>query len=196
MHERKIWIRYLVEMTGSLLLFALSLVVFIKVGRHMPEGIVRTMIRVSPIPAFLLVMWAMVRQLWRSEVMHQRKIFIRYFLEMLGGFIFYAIVLTFALTVGPSMHHGIGRTLVLVSPMLPFLLVVWAVVRQFRRLDEYFRLISLESIAIAFGVTAGFAVTYGFLENAGFPRLSMFRVWEVMMSVWAVVAIVRSMVGR
>jgi high-affinity Fe2+/Pb2+ permease len=106
------------------------------------------------------------------------------------------VVLVVSIDVGRPMHEGIGRTLLLVSPMVPFLLAVWAVVRQFRRLDEYGRLMSLESIAMAFGVTAGWVVTYGFMENVGYPRLSMFSVWMVMMSAWVISATVRCLAGR
>jgi len=128
--------------------------------------------------------------------MHDRKIFIRYFIEMLGGFFLYALILVISIDVGRPMPKGIGRTLILVSPMIPFLLVVWVVVRQIRRLDEYQRLVTLENIAIAAGVTAGWTFTYGFLENAGFPLLSMFNVWPIMGFVWAILAIVRCMAGR
>jgi hypothetical protein len=191
MNENKSWDRYLVGILGILCLFTLALATFIKMDRHMPEGIVRTMILVSPLAALVPFLWAVVRQVRRDEVMHTRKIWFRYLAEMSGGFVCYALVLTFSLNMGPSMPTGLLRTLVLVSPTLPFLLVVWAVARQFRRMDEYGRLMSLESIAIAFGVTAGWVVTYGFMENAGYPRLSMFTVWMVMMSAWAVVSMFR-----
>jgi hypothetical protein len=128
--------------------------------------------------------------------MHTRKIFIRYSAEMSAAFILYFAVLVAVHRFGFPMPKGILKTLVLVSPTLPFLLIVWAVVRQFRRMDEYGRMMSLESIAIAFGVTAGWVVTYGFMENAGYPRLSMFAVWEVMMSAWAIIAMVRGIAGR
>jgi len=196
MTERKIWDRYLVGVLGGLCLLTLALATIIKMDHHMPQGLVRTMILVSPLAALLPFLWAVVRQVRRDEVMHQRKIWFRYLAEMSGGFCLYALVLTISLEVGPHMPKGILRTLVLVSPTLAFLLVVWAVVRQFRRMDEYLRLILLESIAIAFGVTAGWVVTYGFMENAGYPRLSMFSVWMVMMSAWAVIAIVRCVAGR
>ena len=197
MHERKIWDRYLVAMLGSLCLFTLALATFIKMDRHiMPQGIVRTMILVSPLAALLPFMWAVVRQVRRDEVLHTRKIWFRYIAEMSAAFLLYIAVLVVSIEVGRPMHEGIGRTLLLVSPTLPFLLIVWAVVRQFRRMDEYGRLILLESIAMAFGVTAGWVVTYGFMENAGYPRLSMFSVWMVMMSAWAVIFIARTIAGR
>jgi len=196
MNERKIWDRYLVVMLGVLCLFTLALATFLKMDRHMPEGIVRTMILVSPLVALLPFMWAVVREVRRDEVLHTRKIWFRYIAELSAAFLIYAVVLTISLEVGPPMSKGIMKTLVLVSPTLPFLLIVWAVARQFRRMDEYVRLMALESIAIAFGVTAGWVVTYGFMENAGYPRLSMFNVWMVMMSAWAVVVMVRGIAGR
>ena len=36
----------------------------------------------------------------------------------------------------------------------------------------------------------------GFLENAGYPRLSMFTVWPVMGAVWAVLAIAENARNR
>ena len=49
---------------------------------------------------------------------------------------------------------------------------VWAIVRQFGRMDEFVRLRSLENFAIAAAVTACVSFTYGFLEGAGFPKLA------------------------
>ena len=60
---------------------------------------------------------------------------------------------------------------------------------QIRRSDEFIRKTTLEHIAIAAAITAGWTFTYGFLENAGFPRLSMFTVWPVMGAAWALLAI-------
>ncbi|PAW75989.1 MAG: hypothetical protein B9S32_16895 [Verrucomicrobia bacterium Tous-C9LFEB] len=128
--------------------------------------------------------------------MHEQKIIRRYQLEMTGAFILYALVLVLSLNVSKHLPDGIGRTLLMVSPMVPFLFVVWAIVRQIRRADEYCRLQSLEAIAIAAAITAGLTFTYGFLEIAGFPRLSMFTVWPVMGGVWCVIAVVRRWTER
>jgi hypothetical protein len=49
----------------------------------------------------------------------------------------------------------------------------------------------LEDVAVAAAVTAGASLTYGFLENAGFPKLSMFVVWPVMGAVWFALACIR-----
>ena len=196
MYNHKIRDGYLIGLLASLCLFTLALAIYIKMDRQVPHGLVRTMLLVSPLVALLLFLWVSVRQIRSEEVKHTRKIYFRYFAEMSAAFLLYTLFLVGSIDMGFPMHKGIGRTLLVVSPALPFLLIVWAVLRQFRRMDEYIRLMALESIALAFGVTAGWVITYGFMENAGYPRLSMFSVWTVMMSAWAVIALARAMVGR
>jgi hypothetical protein len=113
-----------------------------------------------------------------------------YLRELTGALVLYAFVLVLALMVGRRMPPGPLQTAVYVSPMLPFLLAVWAIVRQIRRSDEFMRKTVVEHIAISAAVTAGWTFTYGFLENAGFPKLSMFTVWPAMGAVWAILAMV------
>ena len=119
-----------------------------------------------------------------------------YFKELTGALVLYAIVLTLALTIGQRLPPGSLQTAVYVSPMLPFLLAVWAIVRQIRRSDEFISKTVIEQIAVTAAVTAGWTFTYGFLENAGYPRLSMFTVWPVMGAVWAVLAIAENVRNR
>jgi hypothetical protein len=126
-----------------------------------------------------------------TKFTHEWRIQLRYMIEMLAAFLFYAVVLVISIDVGRPMRAGLERALIEVSPMVPVLVVIAVIARHFRRLDEYCRLRALESMAISFAVTAGWTFTYGFLENSGFPRLSMFTVWEVMGPVWALVAIFR-----
>ncbi|KRC86092.1 hypothetical protein D3C87_437410 [compost metagenome] len=109
----------------------------------------------------------------------------RYFKELGVALALYAVLLVGALRLGLELQPGALRTAVLVSPMLAFLLALRAVVRGIRRSDEFIRKTSLEHLAIAAAVTAGVTFTYGFLEIAGFPKLSMFTVWPLMGAVWA-----------
>jgi hypothetical protein len=128
--------------------------------------------------------------------MHEHKILVRYIAEMLGTFFLYALVLVLVHRFGFPMHEGIVRTLVLLSPMVPVLLMIGVVARYFRRVDEYIRLKFLENWAMTAAITAGWTFTYGFLENAGLPRLSMFNVMPMMGAISAVLFIIRRMVGR
>lgn len=111
----------------------------------------------------------------------------RYHIELFSGLGIYTLLLVAALRYGPGMD-GVARTALMVSPMLGFALALWAIVRHFGRMDEYVHLRSLQAIAIAAAVTAGWTFTYGFLENAGYPRLSMFTVWPVMGASWLLAA--------
>jgi hypothetical protein len=107
----------------------------------------------------------------------------RYMIELFSGLGIYMVLLFAAITYAPGMPRASGTAL-MVSPMIGFCLALWAIVRQFARMDEYQHLRSLQAIAIAAAVTAGWTFTYGFLENAGYPRLSMFTIWPVMGAVW------------
>jgi hypothetical protein len=109
----------------------------------------------------------------------------RYFWELGLGFAFYIAVLWVCAQVSKQFDAGLAQTLIALVTAIPVFLLVWVIARQFQRSDEFVRLRSLESIAVAAGVTAGLTFTYGFLEQAGFPRLSMFWVWGVMGFTWA-----------
>ena len=116
--------------------------------------------------------------------MLERDIKRKYSRELGGALAIYVAVLFGSLALAKGVDSGTARTLLLLTPLVPVMLAVWAISRQFRRMDEFVRLRSLESVAIAAGITAGWTLTYGFLENAGFPKLSMFWVWPVMGFVW------------
>lgn len=120
----------------------------------------------------------------------------KYNFELGGSLLLYVIVLFGALALAKPVEPGPARTLLLLTPLVPTGLAVWAIIRHFARMDEFVRLRSLESIAIAAAVTAGWTLTYGFLENVGFPRLSMFTVWPVMGAVWGVHACLRAWLAR
>ncbi|AXA25465.1 MULTISPECIES: hypothetical protein [Pseudomonas] len=84
-----------------------------------------------------------------------------------------------------SMAPGIAKTLVALVPVPAMIGMAWAVVQQLRSLDEMVRRIQLEALGLAFVATALLTFSYGFLETAGFPRLSMFMVWSLMGPLWA-----------
>jgi hypothetical protein len=114
-----------------------------------------------------------------------------YHRELWLGLAIYTVLLVVGLRLGRQLPDGVPRTLAMASPMLGFVVALWAIIRQFRRMDEYVRRVQAENLAIAAGLTAGWTFTYGFLENAGFPKLSMFWVWPVMGAVWFALACMR-----
>jgi hypothetical protein len=128
--------------------------------------------------------------------MREREATRKYLLEFGGAMALYLVVLFLSLRGAAYLDQGFGRTLLLLSPMIPIALALWSYMRQLGRVDEYVRLRNLKSLALAGGITGGFSLTWGFLENAGFERLSMFTVWMVFGGSWAAVSVAQAMYCR
>ncbi len=103
------------------------------------------------------------------------------------GLIAYAGVLVAAqLRLAQGIDDGAIEVLLSVLPMLPALFICWVVVTGIRDMDELQRKVQFEALALAFAGTALITFTYGFLEGAGFPKLSMFVVWPLMAGLWVI----------
>jgi hypothetical protein len=120
----------------------------------------------------------------------------RYRLELFSAMLLYMVVLFGTIFISKPMETGLARTLLLITPIVPLMLAIWAIARHFRRMDEFLRLRALESLSIAAAVTAGLSLTYGFLESAGFPKVSMFWVWPVMGATWGLHSCLRCVFSR
>lgn len=127
---------------------------------------------------------------------HERRVGKAYLRELGISFAVYATLLVASILYGRPMEEGVPRTLVLLSPMLGFCLMLWAIARHLDRVDEYLRRYLLESFALAAALTAGLTFSYGFLETAGYPRLSMFAVWVVLCVATVLVCAVRALRQR
>ncbi|MET3106552.1 hypothetical protein AAKU67_001264 [Oxalobacteraceae bacterium GrIS 2.11] len=123
--------------------------------------------------------------------MYEKQINNTYFRELFGSIFIYVLVLFISVWIARDMQAGWLRTAIAICPMVPVLGALWAVVRHFRRIDEYMRQWSLENMAIAGGITAIFSLTYGFMEGIGFPRLSMFVIWGIFMGGWGLLTCIR-----
>ncbi|QYF93186.1 hypothetical protein KY495_21275 [Massilia sp. PAMC28688] len=123
--------------------------------------------------------------------MHEKTVARVYFRELGGALLIYGTLLVASIVFGRAMAPGMLRTVVLLSPMIGFALAAWAIARHLGRIDEYQRLMTLENLAIAAATTAGLSFSYGFMETAGYPKLSMFSVWVVMGASWFVVQFIR-----
>ena len=120
----------------------------------------------------------------------------RYQKELGGALLLYMALLVGALVLSDGMQGGVLRTALLLSPMLAFALAVRAIVRLVRDTDEFLRKSMLEQLAVAAAGTAGITFTYGFLELAGFPKLSMFMVWPLMGALWVAASVVHWLRSR
>jgi hypothetical protein len=103
------------------------------------------------------------------------------------GMAAYAAVLILSQKIlAAGVEDETARIALLLSPMLPAVFICGVVIRSIRQLDELQRRLQLEALALAFAGTALITFGYGFLEDAGLPRLSMFAVWPLMGILWLV----------
>ncbi len=111
----------------------------------------------------------------------------QYYWELGASVVTYTLALVLSLTV--LVHYQVGaiwKPVVALLPMAPAAGICWAILRQLHRMDELQRRMQLEALAFAFAGTALVTFSYGFMENAGFPRISMFAVWPLMGALWTI----------
>jgi hypothetical protein len=109
----------------------------------------------------------------------ERKSARRYQLEIAAALVLYVATLLPSLSYVEHLE-GPLRILVAVLPMAGFSAIIVAFVRFALRMDEFQRQTLVVSGAIAALGCAFVTMTLGFLENAGFPRISMVFVWPIM----------------
>ena len=128
--------------------------------------------------------------------MHEKQVNRAYLLELFSAFAIYGVMLAVSIIFVRPMDEGALRTALMLTPMIGFFLALWAIGRHLMRIDEYMRKFTLENIAVAAAVTAGATFTYGFMETAGYEKLSMFTVWCVLCGTWGVACLVRAWTKR
>ncbi len=117
----------------------------------------------------------------------------RYIIELGLALIAYAVTLVISLRMlATGVDTQATRIALSLLPMLPGLAMCAIILRHLARLDEFQRKLQLEALALAFTGTALITFSYGFLENVGFPKLSMFAVWPLMAVLW----VIGTLVGR
>jgi hypothetical protein len=127
---------------------------------------------------------------------HEKKVARAYLREMGLSLVVYVVLLVGAIKLGRPMPESVLRTAILLLPTIGFFLAIWAIARHLGRIDEYQRRVMLDTFAIGSAVTAAVTFSYGFLETAGFPRLSMFAVWPIMGGSWMLVCLGRWLLKR
>jgi len=116
----------------------------------------------------------------------------RYFIEFGVAMVAYVVVIFASrwLLRGPMEHAAGGwQIAIAVLPVILVVLVFAAVVRLLRATDELSRQICVDSLAIAGGVTALLAVTYGLIEGGRLPHLSAWWTYVTFMATWGVASL-------
>ena len=133
--------------------------------------------------------------MFNNEYSKKEKKDAKTYLNELGlSILIYMVVLVGSITIAKPMENGWLRTLIVLTPTIPAFGAFWAIIRHFRRMDEYMRVWILEIIALAGGITAFFSFSYGFLEGLGYPKLSGFIVYGIFMGSWLVITFTRKFI--
>ena len=69
-------------------------------------------------------------------------------------------------------------------PVIPVIFLLIVFMRYLSAIDELQQRIQLYAIGLAAGATGLLTFAYGFLENVGFPHLSPFYIFPMMIILW------------
>ena len=85
-----------------------------------------------------------------------------------------------------SPVSALWRVPLALLPVIPAIFGVIAYMRFVRQMDELQRRIQFEGIAFSFGVAGILTFSYGFLENIGFPHISLMWIFPFMIVLWGI----------
>lgn len=109
----------------------------------------------------------------------------KYALEFGGAMMAYIGVLCAVVFTRPGDTGHQGKTAVIeLLPAIPLLLAFWAIIRHFRRMDEFYQRVHAEAFALGALTWGLFIMIWGFAENAGAPVLSSMFMAPGLIALW------------
>ena len=108
----------------------------------------------------------------------------RYLKEFLSSMAAYTVMVPVSIWLLKGHEHSSLRFLFAVLPAIPAAFAMWAAIRSFRGMDELQRRIQFEGMAFAFLGTCLLCLTWGFLQNAGFPHADVIWVTPLLIMLW------------
>lgn len=111
----------------------------------------------------------------------------QYLREFLLAMVAYVVVLIGAVTlINLSPPTAWWRIPLALAPVVPALFGMIAYIRFISRMDELQHRIQFEGLAFGFGSAGILTFSYGFLENVGFPHISLLLVFPLMIALWGI----------
>lgn len=117
----------------------------------------------------------------QSATMDKSKPNIGAYLGEFGGAMF-AYMGTLMGVVASRPHEG--RAWMELLPIIPLLLAFVAIIRQYRRMDEFYQRIHAQAFALGAMIVGVGIMIWGFAENAGAPALSTMWIAPAMLGAW------------
>ena len=97
----------------------------------------------------------------------------------------YVVAVVITVWLAPRIDPALRAPFVVI-PLIPSAFALRAYLRFLGRMDELGRRIQLEALAFGFGAAGMLTFAYGFLENAGLPKLSYVFVLPLMIALWGI----------
>lgn len=105
----------------------------------------------------------------------------QYFIEFGGSMLLYTVTLIGVIATRP--HEG-ALALLELLPAVALLLGFWAIIRQYRRMDEFYQRLHSESFALGALLLGLGVMIWGFGENAGWPPLPTVWIAPALIGLW------------
>jgi hypothetical protein len=114
------------------------------------------------------------------------KRYLREFIYSMVAYIFTLIISIIGIAFLANYPSNTASIIVALAPLIPVAFMIIAFLGYLNGIDELQQRIQLLSIGFAAGTTSLLAFSYGFLENVGFPPISLMWVFPVMMALWGI----------
>lgn len=104
----------------------------------------------------------------------------------IAAVVYLIVLIVVAILVNISPDSAWWRIPLALVPIVPAIVAMFFYIRFIGRMDELQRHIQLEGLAFSFASTGILTLSYGLLENIGFPHLSWIYIFPLMMVLWAI----------
>ncbi|MCL4274339.1 MAG: hypothetical protein KJZ77_10750 [Anaerolineales bacterium] len=119
--------------------------------------------------------------------MNQKQIISRYGRELALASIAYAILLVASIITLQRFELSKAlQVVVALLPAIPTAFVIIAIMRMLISSDELQQRIQLYAVSFSAALTGFITFSYGFLENVGFPKFSIFLVFPMLIAFWGI----------
>lgn len=110
----------------------------------------------------------------------------RYFRSFTAAMVAYAVLLFISIPLIGALTDSPLRFAAALLPVVPVLFALRAFLNFLRMSDEMIRSIHFEAFGFSLALTGIVTFSLGFLENAGFPRISLVWVFPMLIVFWGV----------
>lgn len=108
----------------------------------------------------------------------------QYIKEFSISMFLYIIAVFFSIMYLEKHSDSSVNTIAAMLPVIPAILMVIVLIRALGKMDELQLIIQMKSFAISFLIVGLATFTYGFLENLGYPKVSLIWIFPFMISTW------------